>query len=74
MTQRIVISEDQLEGKFLQACRILAKVRYYRKKFEDNHDGSVKKQMKDWEERADVFLETLETEPDPNFVTPEKIV
>lgn len=71
MSARIVIAENKLPETFLQACRILQKVRHYRKRFEENHDASTKRIMKQWEERADIFLESLQIEPDPEFVKPE---
>lgn len=64
MSKRIIISEDELPIKFLQACKILSKVRNYRKRFEETHDGQVKTTMKQWEARADEFLAALQTEED----------
>jgi hypothetical protein len=70
----IIIPENQVAEKCRQACNILAKLRYYRQRFEKDHDAETKRRMKEWEQKADIFIEALETEPDPHFFTAEKPV
>lgn len=72
MLFRIIIPEDQLKEKLAQACNILKKMRGYKKRWNEFHVPGTRKMLEDWEARADVFLESLETEPDPNFCGPEK--
>lgn len=64
MARRIVIAQDHLADCFKQACVIIERVRYYRKRFEQNHDAGTKATMKEWEKKADQFLDSLVTEPD----------
>jgi hypothetical protein len=64
MPLRIVISEDKLQETFLEACKLMQKMRFHRKRFEFTHDAEQKKTMKAWEERADLFLASLQTEPE----------
>ena len=66
----IIIPENQVAEKFRQATNILAKLRYYRRRFERDHDAATKERMKEWEQKADVFIESLETEDDLNFLKP----
>jgi hypothetical protein len=64
MPSRLVIPEDQLQSKLLEACNLLMKIRTYRKRFEADHGAADKNLAKLWEARADEFLASLVTEPD----------
>jgi hypothetical protein len=68
---RIIVPEDQLAEKFRQAINILAKLRYYEKKFEADHTAVTKDRVILWKNNADIYLESLIADPDPDFIKPE---
>ncbi len=57
---QLVVKEEELQDKLLEACRLLIKMRYYRRRWELNHDAATLKTVKEWEARADNFLGGLD--------------
>lgn len=62
MSKTLVIHQDQLQATVLEAVTILQKLRFYKQRFEKNHDADTKHLMKTWEGKADVFLRKLTIE------------
>jgi hypothetical protein len=61
---RLVVKEGELEMKLVEACRLLIKIRYYRRRWDADHDAQTLATVKGWEQRADEFLNSLEIEPE----------
>jgi hypothetical protein len=67
MSERMMInvaSEQELKEKFVKACRIIMKMRIYRKRWEADHGADAKKTMKHWDEQADEFIASLSISPE----------
>lgn len=66
MAKEIVIEEDLLPGKFLEAVQLLQKLRFYKKKWEEHYGGANRNNLRRWEEKADEFLSSLKIEEIPD--------
>ena len=61
----INIPEDQLQNKFLEACFIIAKMRHFKKIWDQQYGSHNREKLRTWEQNADQFLKELDIELSP---------
>jgi hypothetical protein len=68
MAKEIVIPENQLPEKFLEAVQLLQKLRHFKKIWDEHYGGTNRNNLRRWEDKADEFLSSLSIEeiPDTN--------
>ncbi len=68
MAKEVVIPEDQLPVKFLEAVQLLQKLRHHKKIWDEQYGGTNRQNLRRWEDKADEFLSSLSIEeiPDTN--------
>lgn len=66
MAKEIVIPEDQLPAKLLEAVQLLQKLRHFKKIWEENYGATNRNNLRRWEEKADEFLSSLTFEIIPD--------
>lgn len=60
----VIISPDELPAKFLEACELLNKLRYYKRIWEISYGSKNRNNLARWEEKADTFLKSLNLKPE----------
>lgn len=66
MAKELIISEDQLAEKFLEAVQLLQKLRHYKQIWDRSYGGQNRKNLLRWEIKADNFLSSLTIEEIPD--------
>lgn len=68
MGKELIITEDQLPAKFLEAVQLLQKLRHHKKIWDEQYGGTNRNNLRRWEDKADEFLSSLTFEeiPDTN--------
>lgn len=55
----IVIPEEDLAAKFLEACQIIYSMRKYKKIWDEHYGAQNRSNLQLWEDNADKFLKSL---------------